>query len=137
MVIAAYPVYKAQGYSNLFRVVYSEGIMYYVVLIRGSDFIFSSPAYLGSIPVVIVANVAMLSTAPTNFVLFLMPLTRVIHATMASRTVLHVREVVSRRTSGIDIASYNDMDLDNSELSIIRFFPFQSASMDQDRTREG
>ncbi|KAF9267106.1 hypothetical protein L218DRAFT_895312 [Marasmius fiardii PR-910] len=103
IIIAAYPIYKEQGHSQLFRVVYSEGIMYNVILIF-----------------VIATNAIMLLTAQTDFTLLLLPLTRVVHATLASRTVLHIREVVSRRTSGIDIGSYNEMDLDDSELPMIR-----------------
>ncbi|KAF9267108.1 hypothetical protein L218DRAFT_985157 [Marasmius fiardii PR-910] len=118
MMAAGYPTYKTQGFSQLFRVVYSYGIMYYAVLIF-----------------VLLANVVIIFNAPENFASLLMPLARILHATLTSRTVLHIREVASRRTSGIDIDSYDETDLYNSDLSMIHFSS-QSASIDQDRTRE-
>ncbi|KAF9267107.1 hypothetical protein L218DRAFT_955584 [Marasmius fiardii PR-910] len=104
MIAVGYPTYKAQGFSQLFRVVYGYGIMYYAVLIF-----------------VLLANVVIIFNASENSASLLMPLARILHATLTSRTVLHIREVVSRRTSGIDIDSYDEMD--NSDLSMIRFSP--------------
>ncbi|KAG7085563.1 hypothetical protein E1B28_003119 [Marasmius oreades] len=111
MITAAYPTYKALGYSQLFRVVYSDGIVYYAILILA-----------------IAANVVVMFTTPTNFSSPLIPLTRIIHTIMASRTVLHIREVVARGfAGGIGTGvTVDDTDADEWEMSTIHFTSLES-----------
>ncbi|KAG7085562.1 hypothetical protein E1B28_003118 [Marasmius oreades] len=106
MIIAGYPTYKAKQDSGLFRVVYGDSIVYYATLIF-----------------VIFANVVVMFTAPVNFVALLMPLTRVVHATLTSRTLLHIRETMARKVHfEIDMGALNlDMGADEREMSTIHF----------------
>ncbi|KAJ8091729.1 hypothetical protein PM082_020964 [Marasmius tenuissimus] len=80
MVIAGYSTYKRREYSKVFYVAYRDGVLYYILLIAA-----------------LACNAIMLCTAPTNFSMLFMPMTRVIHSILTSHTVLHLREVVNTR----------------------------------------
>ncbi|KAJ7583213.1 hypothetical protein C8J56DRAFT_1028249 [Mycena floridula] len=79
MAIKAYQAYKSSGDSGLYNVIYRDGIIYYVYL-----FILSA------------TNIVVILTFSRDLASLLAGLERVIHASLTSRVVLHIREQAGR-----------------------------------------
>ncbi|KAF7776822.1 hypothetical protein Agabi119p4_5215 [Agaricus bisporus var. burnettii] len=84
MTIRAISVFRNRGTSELVRVVYRDGLVYYVYL-----FVLS------------LLNLIVLLSFPTGYELLLLILERVMHAVLACRVVLHIRILGTR--SGIPL----------------------------------
>ncbi|CAA7267475.1 unnamed protein product [Cyclocybe aegerita] len=75
MVIPAWRAYRMGGSSRLIRVVYRDGLMYYLYLFGFS-----------------LVNIIVILTAPGDLFLVISLLSRVFHAILACRVVLHIAE---------------------------------------------
>ncbi|KAL0574541.1 hypothetical protein V5O48_007404, partial [Marasmius crinis-equi] len=84
---------------RLFTVVYRDGILCYMALILAMT-----------------ANATLIFTTPMEFSSLLMPMTRVIHSVLTSRTILHIREAMQR-----NVFETISLDQDDRELSTIIF----------------
>ncbi|KAF9267105.1 hypothetical protein L218DRAFT_718685 [Marasmius fiardii PR-910] len=106
IIIAGYPIYKVQGYSQVFRVVYSEAIMFSIIFIA-----------------ITIANEVVILTSPEIYASLLMPLTRIIHVTLTSRTVLNIREAMTRSNvlGSNNSRTFTDMDVGEWEMSTVNF----------------
>ncbi|KAF9261833.1 hypothetical protein L218DRAFT_904922 [Marasmius fiardii PR-910] len=78
MAIPGIQAYRMGGYSTLLKAVYQEGLIYY-----------------GLIFVVSIMNVVLISTLPRDFATLLAAFERILHSILASRSILHIREVAS------------------------------------------
>jgi len=75
MVIRGISAYRSGGDSQFYRVVYSDGIIYYIYLFGLSLF-----------------NTIIILKLPSDYVNLLVMMERVIHSVLACRVVLHIRE---------------------------------------------
>ncbi|KAJ3510687.1 hypothetical protein NLJ89_g4528 [Agrocybe chaxingu] len=75
MIIPAWRAYRMGGSSRLIRVVYRDGLMYYLYLFGFS-----------------LVNIIVILTAPGDLFLVISLLSRVFHALLACRVVLHIGE---------------------------------------------
>jgi len=81
MVIRAVAAFRSGGDSQLMRVVYSDGIIYY--------------AYIFTLSLL---NVLVITKLPTDYETLLLMLERVVHSALACRVVLHIRQQASPDT---------------------------------------
>ncbi|ESK91367.1 hypothetical protein Moror_2771 [Moniliophthora roreri MCA 2997] len=75
MLIAGYPRYKWRARSSIFNVVFGQGILCYLILIALS-----------------IVNIVVVLVAPVGLSRLVMPISRVMHANLTSRTVLNIRK---------------------------------------------
>ncbi|KAG7091648.1 hypothetical protein E1B28_010669 [Marasmius oreades] len=76
MAIPGLKAYRRGGRSNLMKVVYQDGVIYYASIFMAS-----------------LINIVIILRLPSSFVIMVSPLEHVIHSILASHVVLHIRKV--------------------------------------------
>ncbi|KJA25144.1 hypothetical protein HYPSUDRAFT_38111 [Hypholoma sublateritium FD-334 SS-4] len=79
MAIPTFRVYRSGGSSRFMRMVYRDGVVYYIYLFALS-----------------LVNIIIALTFPTDLILIFSLMLRIIHALLACRVVLHIKEYANR-----------------------------------------
>ncbi|KAG7091384.1 hypothetical protein E1B28_010422 [Marasmius oreades] len=86
MAIPGFQAYRTGGSSNLVKVVYRDGVIYYALIFMVS-----------------LINVIIILLLPADLVIIISPFERVLHSVLASRAILHIRKVALRDNIQTDV----------------------------------